>query len=436
MTTTRNKTTVIFRTVLSSLLIGLTACKDSPEPLVTAGRIPIENNNTALQKVMEKNQLAGLSVRLISNGNEVVDYQGGLADIDRNIRISDSTIYRIASISKTFTALAALQLFEQGKLDLQTDVSQYLGWELRNPEFPDIPITLEMLMSHRSGIRDGEGYGRFTSDMLLQRVHIRELFSPSGAYYTQDMFADHKPGDYFSYTNCSWGLIASIIESVSGLTLEAYCTEHIFKPMEMDARFDPAHLSNPDNLAVLYRYKDEQWVPQADDYKGITPPQRTDSLYIPGTNGLLYGPQGSLRCSVNDLEKIARLFWNQGSYRDKQIIKSSSLDLISREQWRYNGNNGDTWDGFFLAYGLGLHLITNTPEKDVIFPGLEMAGHPGIANGLLSDLYFNTKTKTAVIFVTNGSKTEYEYGKNTTFYQPEEDVFELLYPLTQPKNTP
>jgi hypothetical protein len=208
--------------------------------------------------------------------------------------------------------------------------------------------------------------------------------------------------------------------------------------MEMDASFDPSHLDNLENLAVLYRYENESWIPQSDHYPADTPPiPRTDSLYIPGTNGLLYGPQGGLRCSVNDLEKVARLFWNGGKYENRTILSKNSLDLMNQRAWNYDGKNGDTWDGFFLSYGLGLHHITNTGNKDVIFPDMEMSGHPGIAYGLLSDLYFNTENRTAIIFITNGSKKAYEYGKNSTFYQPEEDVFKLLYPLTQTqKNTP
>lgn len=417
-----------------SVAILLASCNGSSRSASkneAATSSPMDSVSRKLEKTAIENELSGLSVRLISRGERVVDFQWGMADRERSIPITDQTTYRIASISKTFTALALMQLYEQNLVDLNADVSTYLGWELRNPSFPDQPITLKMLMSHQSSARDGEGYSRFSADMFSKNISIKELFTPGGEYYSADMFAAHEPGDFFSYTNCTWGIIASVIETISGTTLENYSRTNIFLPMEMDAAFDPSNLDDPDELAVIYRYNDGLWLPQADNLKGSKPAPKTDSTYMPGSNGLIYGPQGGLRCSLNDLEKLARLFWNKGNFDSRKIVKEETLELMTSDQWTYNGENGDTWDGFFNSYGLGVHRITNTPEKDMIFPEMKMTGHPGIAYGLLSDLYFNAETETAVIFVTNGSKKEYSYGKNTTFYQPEEDVFRILSPFVK-----
>lgn len=421
--------------MITSLLL-LTGCKQRTDhPESGSDRLTLRDSVISLlDMVAETNQLAGLSVRLIAGDTTVLEYQNGLAVIEDRIPVTDSTIFRIASISKTFTAIALMQLHESKQVDLEADVSEYLGWSLRNPEYPDTPITLNMLMNHRSSIRDGNGYGSFVSSMFNEPLNISSLFLPDGAYFTTDMFATHEPGAFFSYTNCSWGLIASVVEKVSGMTLEDYCITHIFKPMEMDARFDPADLEQFENLGVLYRYKEGKWLGQSDQYNGERPEPKTDSTYIPGTNGLLYGPQGGLRCSVGDLEKVARLFWNQGNYKNTRILTPESLELMTRDHWTFAENNGDTWDGFFLSYGLGVHRITATEGKDVIFKNMKMSGHPGIAFGLLSDLYFDVNSKTAVIFITNGSKKDYEYGVNSTFYQPEEDAFRALNLLLTPKN--
>lgn len=416
------------RILLTSIItiayaLFLTSCKRSNDA-------PAEKTlHHALSNIAKNQELAGLSVRLIDKGTTVVDFNTGYADTDREIPVSDSTLFRIASISKTFTALALMQLYEKGQVDLDTDVSEYLGWPLRNPKHPETPITLRMLLSHKSSLRDGKGYSNFSKEMFSEDLHIKELFTPEGEYFTADLFADEVPGTYFSYTNCSWGIIASVIEEISGTTLENYCIQNLFTPMEMDARFDPAHITNPDRIAVLYRYDDDRWLPQADNFKGVRPSPKTDSLYTPGSNGLLYGPQGSLRCSVNDLTKVVSLFREKGKYNNTQIIKNNTLKEMQTPEYIFNGTNGDTWDGFFLSYGLGLHLITATPGKDMIFPGRKMTGHPGIAYGLLSDLYFDPTGETAVIFVTNGSKKEFTYGENSSFYQSEEDVFRELSAL-------
>lgn len=370
----------------------------------------------------------GMSVALITNGT--VGWQGsfGLANDSLQIPVTNQTIFRIASISKTVTATALLQLWEQGKVDLDSDVSTYLGWELQHPSYPDVPITLRHLLSHQSSIRDGEGYRTFSREMVAEELDIRELFTADGDYFTYDIFADHPPGTYFSYTNCTWGIIASVVEIISGQRFDDYCRENIFKPMTLDADFNVAKLASINSLAVLYRYEDEQWKPQADNYPGSTPPTRGYPSYKMGRNGLLFGPQGSLRISTAGLTEFMLMLMNHGRDNNHQILKEETVDLMLASQWLYDGQNGDTWENFFLSYGLGTHQTINQEKGDIIFPDRTMVGHPGIAYGLLSDMYLEREKNSGIIFITNGSKQEYAYGERTSFYQAEEDVFQVVYP--------
>ena len=387
---------------------------------------------TALEKKLDsvfvKNNLMGMSIVLITNGLISWQYSHGLADEARNIPVTENTVYRIASISKSVTALALLQLWEAGKVDLDVDVSTYLGWKLAHPKHPDISITLRQLLSHQSGIRDGAGYGEFSKNMIALKLKIKDLFSPNGTYFTEDLFADHRPGEYFSYTNCTWGIIVSILEKVSGQRFDDYCREHIFRPLGMKADFNASKIDNVDSLAVLYRYEDDAWVPQADDYKGTVPKSRAYEGYELGKNGLLFGPQGSLRSTAEDLAVFSLMLMNQGKYNKNQLLKKETVATMLNAQWLFDGSNGDTWENFFRSYGMGIHILTNTEEGDIIFPEWNMVGHPGIAYGLLSDMYFDKNRKSGIVFVTNGSKKSFEYGKHTSFYQVEEDVFEAVHP--------
>ena len=407
----------------------LLSCKNNSS--TSAEKPPFDDKKlrSELEAVFVKNELMGMSVALITNG--AVTWQGsyGLADAGRQIPVTNNTIFRIASISKTVTATALLQLWEAGKVDLDADVSTYLGWQLRHPNYPETPITLRQLLSHQSGIRDSEGYRTFSQEMVSKELDIRELFTTEGTYFTPDLFADHSPGAFFSYTNCTWGLIASIVEIVSGQRFDDYCRAHIFVPMALQATdFNVAELIPSDSLAVLYRYEDEQWVPQADDYQGVTPPSRGYAGYALGQNGLLFGPQGSLRISTKDLSQFALMFINNGRHDTHQILREETVDLMLASQWLYDGQNGDTWENFFLSYGFGTHQTINQKGGDIIFPDRPMVGHPGIAYGLLSDMYFEREKNSGIIFITNGSKQEYEYGQSTSFYQVEEDVFQVVYP--------
>ncbi|AWX45558.1 Serine-type D-Ala-D-Ala carboxypeptidase [Flagellimonas maritima] len=390
-------------------------------------------NTQGLQKELDsvfvRNELMGMSVALIDEGKISWQYTHGLADEGRNIPITENTIYRVASISKSITTSALLQLWEAGKIDLDVDVSEYLGWKLVNPKYPDIPITLMQLLSHQSSIRDGEGYGRFSKNMIVKELNIKELFSISGEYFTDDIFAAHEPGEYFSYTNCTWGIIVSVIEKISEQRFDDYCREHIFKPLGMKADFNASKIDKIDSLAVLYRYNDDAWVAQADNYKGIVPESRAYEGYELGQNGLLFGPQGSLRSSANDLATFSLMLMNDGYYNKTQILKKETVSLMLESHWMYNADNGNTWENFFLSYGLGIHILSNTEGSDIIFPNWKMVGHPGIAYGLLSDMYFDKERRSGIVFITNGSKKSFEYGQHTSFYQVEEDVFKVIHPF-------
>lgn len=410
---------------LMSLIVALTNCKNVPPKEAI---YDFSQMGQQLLEVYENNQLMGMSVLLIADGNVAWEKNYGLANYTTQMPIDSNTLFRVASISKTITTTAIMQLVEKGVLDLNRDVSHYLGWSLRNPKYPEDSISLKMLLNHQSSIRDGEGYGRFSREMIEKKLHIQELFQANGSYYTEDLFADHAPGSYFSYTNCTWGIIVSILEKVSGTRFDQYCKANVFKPLDLQTTFNVEDIDDINNLGVLYRYIDSSWVAQVDDYKGKQPPSRAFEGYELGQNGLIFGPQGSLRSSARELGKFAIMLLNKGEYNGKRILSEASVEAMTQQHWTFTENNGDTWENFFLSYGLGIHHITNKDSSDIIFPDRKMFGHPGIAYGLLSDMYVDPIHKSGIVFITNGSQQSYDYAKNSTFYQVEEDVFSVVYP--------
>ncbi len=393
--------------------------------------------HTKLDEIVKQHELMGMSVLLLHDGEIVTQQNFGLRDDRQKLPVNDSTYFRVASISKSFTATAIMQLVEQGKLDLDVPVNAYLDWDLVHPKHPDQEITLRHLMSHTSGIRDGKGYSKFVKAMRQEELDIKELFGEEAAFQTPDMFADHAPGDYFSYTNCTWGIIAALVEIASNERFDVYCKQNIFEPLGIGTSFNVLDLKHIKNLSILYRFEDGVWKAQTDDYSMEAPISSAYENYKPGMNGLLFGPQGSVRSSARDLAIFSLMLLNKGKLNGKQILAPSSVRQMLDNQWTFRGDNGDTWDQFFMSYGLGIHRITNRDSADIIFPDRKMLGHPGIAWGLLSDMYFDPQSKSGIIFITNGSKQAYKYGKNTTFYQVEEDVFEAVFPfLQQLESTP
>ncbi len=411
------------RTFIIIVLLAIMGCSKNRDAQATNKASDLTES---LQVLMERQQLIGLSVALIKD-HELAYAKGfGVANLGRQTPINEHTKFRIASISKLITSIALMQLVEQGMVDLDIDISQYLGWELVNPNVPQTHITLRNILSHQSGIRDGEDYGKYLQDMHRLRLNIKELFTATGAYYSPDMFASEPPKSNFSYCNSAWGLVASVIEKVAGMSFNEYCSKNIFKPMGLNASYRAIDIAEND-LAALYRFQSNEWVPQVDDYRESPPANLMYEGYEPGTNGLIFAPQGGVRASVLDLAVIALMFMNEGQVGNTRILTPQSLNAMTTEQWTYNGVNGDTWNEFFQAYGLGVHLLTNKPAADIIYPEMKMLGHAGIAYGLLSDMYLDPEKGAAVILVTNGSKNTYEYSNSSAFYQVEQEVFDVCH---------
>ncbi len=375
-----------------------------------------------LQGVFEKYKLMGMSVGLIAKGDVAYEHSFGYANWSNKASLTNDKNFRIASISKFFASLAVMKLWEEGKLELDVDVSHYLGWTLVNPKFPEDVITLRHLIDHQSGIRDGSGYSSFLGSMIKNKLSIEELFSEQGSHYTSNMFAT-KPGTFFSYSNCAWGLVASVVEKASGMPFDEYCKKVIFDPLELNSSFNPSDIEASD-YATLYSYRKSSWSAQVDDYRFSAPSDRMFDGYVPGQNGLIYGPQGSLRTSLSDLLVIGQMLLKEGTFKGTQIIKPETIESFKENPWVYDGTNGDTWDNFWLSYAGGMHLIINKEKGDIIFPDRTMYGHPGIAYGLLSDFYIDPVTQSGVVFITNGSKLSYEYAASTSFYAVEDAVFQ------------
>lgn len=380
-----------------------------------------------LSQIFMRYKLMGMSVVGICNGEVSFSHYQGLADFQRNIPIDNNTKYRIASVSKAITAMALMKLWEQGYFQLDDDVNTYLNFSLRNPNFPSKAITFRMLLSHTASLNDGSGYENFLSATYNNNPppNLSQLLTPSGSYYTANMFLNKEPGTYFTYANITYGVIGTLIERISGKRFDIFCKENIFQPLGLDASFNIQDLSNINQVAVLYRKSGSSWVPQIDNYNGIMPPPRDLSGYTIGNNGLIFSPQGGLRISAKDLGVLAMLMINKGIYNNVRILNAATVNTMLEPQWTYNGTNGNNYYCLFNEWTLGLHSITNRTRCDVVL-GKKMVGHAGEAYGLISDWYFNVSTKEAVIFATNGSETAYATTSQSAFYAVEHEIFQAV----------
>ena len=348
-----------------------------------------------------------------------------------------STKLRIASISKLLTAAGVWQLIEQGHIDPHRDVSGYLGFPLRNPHHPDVPITVKMLLSHTSSIRDGGKPGSYNIPL---GHHISEFFTAGSACYMPRCWAPaaEAPGTFFAYCNMNYCLLGTVIENVSGERFDRYMTSHIFAPMGLSCSFNVSDMPPAVRAQVgtIYRKLNEAgepdplggtWIPQCDDFSAGYPSQDF-SGYATGTNGSLFGPMGSLRISVEELCRIMQMFCSGGSHNGSCILKPETVERMFSPAWTYDPalENGDTYLGIMNCYGMGPHIFTNQDMGDRIVAGKELpfAGHTADAYGLLGGMVFDRRKGNGIVYIVAGTgsdKNKYP-GQYSAFYGWEESL--------------
>lgn len=326
----------------------------------------------------------------------------GLADKSSGRSLTTADPVRIASISKLVVALGVMRLVEQGKLDLDADVSDLLGWRLRNAAFPDEKITLRLLLSHRSSLRDEVDY------VVPLGTELRSVVANPKAFD-----AEHRPGTYFRYSNLGFPVIASVMERATGERFDRLMHRLVLSPLGLDACFNWTMCSDAAIGRAVVMY-DEKGAPLRDDLGGRRPDCPVFApagdpcdlgRYKLGSNGALFSPQGGLRASVEDLSVVGRLLLSGGVHRGQRFLKEASIDAILRPHWTFDGSNGETENGFYCSYGLGAQLLpTQHPgcRDDVAGRGVALAGHAGDAYRVRSGLWVDRNSKRGMAYFATG----------------------------------
>jgi CubicO group peptidase (beta-lactamase class C family) len=218
---------------------GLTALVAPALGKAAAQATPFKNIDAFVADAMRRANIPGLALGLASNG--IVRFvQGyGLADIASRRPVGTNTMFHIASITKTVTATAILQLAERGKLNLDAPVTGYLDFPLRNPHHPDVPITFRQLLMHTSSLSDVKYYDvdfrEHGRDATLPLANfLKDYLTPDGRLYSAETCFSHEvPGTTWDYSNVGYGLLGYLAGRIGDLDMREQTHERIFKPLGM-----------------------------------------------------------------------------------------------------------------------------------------------------------------------------------------------------------
>lgn len=347
-------------------------------PLALIANAQPERADSAIASIMNEFSVTGISLAVVKNHKIIYNQSFGYQNISESKPLANNHLFRIASISKSFSATAIMQLVEQRKISLDDDVSNLIGFRVRHPKFPDKIITLRLLLSHRSSLNDRQGY--FNLDVL----------DPSTSNDWAKCYNDYAPGEKYQYCNLNFNILGTIIERVSGKRFDQYIKHHILDPLGIYGGYCVDSLDKS-RFAIIYEYRVDsaKFVESAGAY---APRSEEIRNYKMGRSTPIFSPTGGMKISSQGLATYMIMHSRFGKYKRGRIISKKSARLMQTPL--------SDEDGYGLA-------IMNT---DKLTPGVKLTGHTGSAYGLNSAMFFNPKKKFGFVVICSGSKTGYKDG--------------------------
>ena len=361
-------------------------------PLLLASCILLETAASAdslddfIRVRMQAARLPGFAACIIKDGQIAWAKGYGFADVENQVRATPNTSFAVASISKSVTATALMQLQEKGLLDLDTDINEYLSFSVRNPRHPFVPITARQLLTHTSAIRTQfPVYAETRKSGDISRplgVFNEQYFVPGGRYYSLDNFFTQTPGSKWRYSTTAFGLAGHLVEAVSGMPFDLYCKKYIFGPLKMQQTSWFRNELVAKNVAGLYGSTN------GGDYRLLQPYKYPDY------------PGAGLHASAKDLAHFALAHMQNGRFEGARILNEETAREMRRVQYPQIAD----WQciGFF----------NYIDESNALY-----IGEDGFDLGVTSSVWFRPSDGVGVVMLSNrlAQRKAYDYWNDIFF---------------------
>jgi len=382
-------------------LVLIFACKtnNKQETKVDEQFISLTDSLTAeLHKIHEQGFINGFSVAIVNDSAILYTKGFGQADIIAQKPYTKNTVQNIASISKTFIGVSLLKAQELGKLNLDDPINNYLPYEVKNPHYPDVPITIRHLATHTSSILDTDYYGMsYVMKDPIQAIDttvvnipdyfngpetriplpdfLEKILSDKGAWYQKDGFLNNPPGAHYEYSNVAATLAATVLERATGTPLPIFTQTHILDPLGMTASGWSFDAINMEDHSVLY-----------EDTKTPFP------LY-----SLVTYPDGGFTTSSSDLaaylNELMKGFMGKGT-----LLQADSYSELFKKQLNaahYSNKDGEEPSGDEQNSGIFMGFRANG-----------QIGHSGGDPGVSTHMFFDPTTNLGRILIVNTELNE------------------------------
>ena len=357
-----------------------------------------------METILEKNRALGACVVLRRPSGAHETFCFGTARLLGRVPVTEETCFRVASVSKLVMTFGALALVERGALGLDDDLSACLGYPVRNPRFPDAPVTLRMLLTHTASIRDERNYGSRGKGVSardnhiikgMKALHLLAALAWAGGMQkgctlrelleNADNWLPAKPGEAFHYTNLGAGVAGAAMERAANRPFDDIMQELVFAPLAIRASYVPGRIAPRSDLANGY------------SMRFPVPIRKYNAQALSRRKPDPFDPERDYLCAagrlITDSAGMAALLGLLASHGEMGVLSRASLDLMRAPQDGLGGVG---------AVGRGL----NVAYLPGVFPGFSLVGHQGVAYGMCAELFADPATGAGVGIMTNGVSLE------------------------------
>jgi CubicO group peptidase (beta-lactamase class C family) len=322
--------------------------------------------DSLIQSFMTTNHIPGLVACVVKD--DKIGWEGyyGLANVALQDSVKQNTIFMLASVSKPFVGTALMQLWENGKFQLDDSINAYLPFPVRNPNFPASSITFKQLLSHVSSIRDTWAQmPEFLGDPPIELgEYLEEYLTPGGLYYSASNYSStNPPASQYNYTNVGASLCAYLVEVISEIPFDEYCQDSIFVPLGMT---------------------NTSWFLSDLDTTLIARPYTWNGVYNDlGLRGFAYYPAAQMRTTIRSLSQFLSAHICYGKANNIRILDSATVRLMRTSHYpSIDPTQGLIWYSILL----GQRLVW---------------GHAGILDGVRAAIWLDETKRNGVIVLAN-----------------------------------
>lgn len=334
----------------------------------------------AFDRVLYGYDTMGASIALVSGGRIVDTFQYGRANRADNISVDSDTYFRIASVSKMLSAVGVMWLVEDGTLALDADIGDYFEYPIRNPFYPDTQVTLRQIMSHTASLNDEYHYNRATHGDITLLRHVLN------GNYTRKNYFNREPGTWVRYSNFGGGLLGSIVEQVTGYTIDEFMQMRVFMPLQIGGGYHTPCLPYGAKIARVYN--------TASTGMTLDPESFTGEHFDPDPDLNYIHTAGAGIMTAEGLAKIIIALAGDGTSYGVRLLSPETVAMMRERQDNIGSVRCDA------GRGLNLNII-----KNQLCDGRTLYGHQGKAYGMICAAYFDPTDQTGVVLLTNGCDT-------------------------------